>query len=61
MNNLTAVVLINRDAARVSRSALPDSPVVPEPEPGRARLLVAEALYRLATRLDRGRLLLARA
>ena len=48
-------MLIMRDAAtRVSHSALPDSPVIPEPPPSRARLLAASALHRLATRLDRG-------
>jgi hypothetical protein len=45
------VTAVNSDHMR---SALPGSPVIPEVPPGRARLLVAAALHRLASRLDRG-------
>ncbi|BAL89399.1 hypothetical protein AMIS_41790 [Actinoplanes missouriensis 431] len=37
---------------QVSHSALPDAPVIPQPEPGRLRQGAAGVLRTLATRLD---------
>jgi hypothetical protein len=56
MQELGMLALLNRMSTPVSHSALPDSPVVPDRPPSRLRLLAADALYRLANRLDRGRL-----
>jgi hypothetical protein len=39
-------------ATRISHSALPDAPVVPDPGPGRLRRGTAGLLRRTATRLD---------
>ncbi|HEY0000491.1 MAG TPA: hypothetical protein VGB74_08555 [Actinoplanes sp.] len=55
MQELSMLPLIHRASTRISHSALPDSPVIVEQPPGRLRLLTADALHRLATRLDRGR------
>ena len=54
MQELGLTPLMNGAATSLSRSALPDSPVVADRPPGRLRLLAAGALHRLATRLDRG-------
>ena len=56
MQELGLVPLVNGALTRVSHSALPDRPVVPDGPPGRLRLLTAGALHRLAARLDGGRL-----
>jgi hypothetical protein len=56
MQELGLVPLVNSASTSLDRSALPDSPVVPDRPPGRLRLLTAGALHRLATRLDRGHL-----
>ncbi|WP_328474076.1 hypothetical protein OHA21_14195 [Actinoplanes sp. NBC_00393] len=44
--------LVRPAATRISHSALPDAPVVPEAPPGRLRLGAAGLLRRTATRLD---------
>ena len=54
MLELGYVPLVTAVNARLMRSAQPDSPVVTDVPPSRARLLVAAALHRLASRLDRG-------
>jgi hypothetical protein len=56
MHDLSVMPLACGLHTRVSRSALPDSPVVPDRPPGRLRLRTADVLYRLAARLDGGRL-----
>ena len=56
MQELGLIPLVNGDNERFVRSALPDSPVVPDRGPGRLRLGAAGALHRLAFRLDGGRL-----
>jgi hypothetical protein len=57
MQELGMIVLLRSGAStRISHSALPHSPVVPDRPPGRLRLHAAGALHRLADRLDRGRL-----
>ena len=55
MHELALIPLILRADARERQSALPNSPVVPEPSPGRVRLSAAAALHRIASRLDGGR------
>lgn len=55
MQELGVAMLIDKSLARASHSALPDSPVIPDRPPGRARLRTAQALHRLAARLERGR------
>ncbi|WP_433292036.1 hypothetical protein ACQP2F_26950 [Actinoplanes sp. CA-030573] len=54
MQELGLIPLVNHDVGRLANSALPDSPVVPEAQPGRLRLRTAGALHRLAERLDHG-------
>ncbi|XVV13282.1 hypothetical protein ACQP2X_02675 [Actinoplanes sp. CA-131856] len=54
MQELGLIALVIDADARTTRSALPDSPVVPERSPGRARLATAAGLRRLAARLDHG-------
>ena len=54
MQELGLIPLVTGLVTRVSYSALPDSPVVPDQPPGRLRLLTASALHRLAVRLDGG-------
>jgi hypothetical protein len=54
MQELAIVPLVTAAHARTMNSALPDSPVIPERPPGRARLVAAAALHRLAARLDPG-------
>jgi hypothetical protein len=44
--------VINGAATKVSHSALPDSPVIPDPEPGRLRVATAHLLRSLAANLD---------
>ncbi|MEU4424860.1 hypothetical protein AB0F81_29930 [Actinoplanes sp. NPDC024001] len=44
--------LLRPAATRISHSALPDAPVVPDPEPGPLRRGTAAALRRAAARLD---------
>jgi hypothetical protein len=56
MQDLVVMPLVCGVHTRVSHSALPDSPVVPDRPPSRLRLLTAGALYRLAARLDGGQL-----
>lgn len=54
MQELILVQLATAAHVRLMNSALPDSPVVVQRPPGRARLAAAAALHRLAARLDRG-------
>jgi len=54
MQDLIVMPLVSGVHTRVSHSALPGSPVVPDRRPGRLRLRTARALHRLATRLDAG-------
>lgn len=54
MLELGFIALVNNANTSLASSALPNSPVVPERPPGRLRLFTADALHRLATRLDRG-------
>jgi hypothetical protein len=56
MQDLTLMPLVSGVHTRISRSALPESPVVPDRPPGRLRLRAAGALHRLAARLDGGQL-----
>jgi len=56
MQALPMIPLVKGAHTRLMRSALPDSPVVPDRPPGRLRLLTAKTLRWLATRLDRGQL-----
>jgi hypothetical protein len=56
MQDLVVMPLACGLDTRVSRSALPESPMVPDRPPGRVRLRTATALRRLAARLDGGRL-----
>lgn len=44
--------MIEPAATRISHSALPDAPVVPDPVPGALRRGTAGLLRRAATRLD---------
>ena len=55
MEALGLIPLVKDAAVKVSHSALPDSPVIPDRAPGRLRLHAASTLHRLADRLDRGR------
>ncbi|WP_067499006.1 hypothetical protein [Actinoplanes sp. TFC3] len=52
MYELALVPLVDGTSPRLMTSALPDSPVVAAPAPGRIRRLAAGALHRIATRLD---------
>jgi hypothetical protein len=52
MTDLNMVSVINGAATRVSHSALPDSPVIPDPSPGRLRVATAHLLRSVATTLD---------
>jgi hypothetical protein len=52
MQELALVPLVTASHVRSMSSALPDSPVVAQRPPGRARLAAAAALHRLATHLD---------
>lgn len=52
MQDLSLMPLACGAHTRVSHSALPNSPVVPDRPPGRLRRVTAGALHRLATRLD---------
>ena len=52
MQDLIVMPLVSGVHTRVSHSALPASPVVPDRSPGRLRLLTAGALHRLAARFD---------
>ena len=52
MQDLSVMPLACGLHTRVSHSALPDSPVVPDRRPGRLRRRSAGALRRLAARLD---------
>ena len=52
MQDLVVMPLTCGAHTRVSRSALPDSPTVPDRPPGRIRLRTATGLRRLAARLD---------
>ena len=54
MQELGLIALVQGTSTLVSHSALPDSPVVPEPPPSRLRLGTAGVLHRLANRLDGG-------
>ena len=54
MQDLTVMPLACGLHTRISHSALPDSPLVPDRPPGRLRLRLAGALHRLAARLDGG-------
>lgn len=54
MQELGLIPLVNHDVGRFANSALPGSPVVPEPQPGWFRVRAAGALHRLADRLDHG-------
>jgi hypothetical protein len=56
MQELGLSPLVNGAFTSLSHSARPDSPVAPDRPPGRLRLLAADALHRLASRLDRGQL-----
>jgi hypothetical protein len=55
MQDLSVMPLVAGVHTRISHSALPDSPVVPDRPPGRLRLHLAGALFRLAAHLDGGR------
>jgi hypothetical protein len=59
MQELGLTPLFGGALGQEASSALPHSPVVPEPDlalaPGHMRLLVAAALHGLATRLEGGR------
>jgi hypothetical protein len=52
MQELALIPLITEAHGHQMRSAQPQSPVVPDPRPGRLRLATAGALRRVATRLD---------
>jgi hypothetical protein len=52
MQDLVAMPLACGVHTRISRSALPESPTVPDRPPGRLRLRTAATLRRLAGRLD---------
>jgi hypothetical protein len=52
MTDLNLLSVINGAPQSISRSALPDSPVVPDREPGRLRTATAAGLRRLATLVD---------
>jgi hypothetical protein len=54
MQDLTVLPLASGVHTRVSHSALPESPVVPDRPPGRLRLRTAAALHSLAARLAGG-------
>jgi hypothetical protein len=55
MQDLTLMPLVGGGHTRLSHSARPDSPVVPDRASGRLRRRTASALHRLAARLDGGR------
>ncbi|MFC7274223.1 hypothetical protein ACFQS1_09550 [Paractinoplanes rhizophilus] len=59
MQELGLIALFSDAATKMSHSALPDSPVIPERPPGRLRVRTAGALHRLADRLDGRRLIAA--
>jgi hypothetical protein len=52
MTDLNLLSVINGAPESISRSALPDSPVVPDPGPGRLRTATAAVLRRLAAYVD---------
>jgi hypothetical protein len=51
MQALALVPVVKGATTRLMDSALPDSPVVAAPKPGRSRRLTARLLHRLANRL----------
>jgi hypothetical protein len=52
MTDLNMYSVINGAATKVSHSALPDSPVIPDQPPGRVRVATARLLRSVAATLD---------
>jgi hypothetical protein len=52
MSDMNLFPMINGAATKISHSALPDSPVIPDRAPGRLRARTAHVLRSVATSLD---------
>lgn len=48
------ILLLRYTSRSLSHSALPHSPVIPDPQPSRLHTSIVRRLHRLANRLERG-------